>query len=700
MWLASRVQPGPSVLPPLIVRTLLGGICFLALTLPALAPPAPAQDALVLSGGGGRGIAHAGVFLALEELGYDPDIVVGTSMGAVTGALYAAGYSPDEIRERVMAVSWQEVFASTPVIIGPDRAVVHPMAGFDLDIRHLRIGRGLLGQWRINHTLATLLFGANARSRGDFDRLARQFRVVATDLKTGDAVVIARGDLALAVRASMAVPAFFAPVAWEDRLLVDGGIATNLPVSVAREMAERVIAVDVSRPAEDISSLRPVAVFQRSLGLMQRTEEEGALADLLVLPRIPEAYSGATFPEDPTPLIEEGLAATLRDLPPAPGAGDPDGRELPPPPDFLHELVLEAPDGALETLARRVFSGIAPGPYDADGVRRAISRLYQTGLFEAVWPSVVEDDDGPVLRVRLDAQPKTALAAAVGYDSDRGGRVWGALDHHTTLGPLPAVLTAAALVDGPTQWGSVSGRLQSVSFPAISWSGGAYLRNREVRFFEEDAVGSRGVLRRGGWLALELPYILRDRATTVALRAERVTPTEGPSGTSWGPLLRFSSLNPDMMVVGYPFLAEGDLRRGRIAYSSVTVSGARRIALGHLQVAPAIDLRQVSPDSPADVWPALGDDRGIPGMRWGERPGTARLVGGVDAAYPVAGVFARLRLRAGAVADSLDGLRSAERVSGAHLGIHWRSPIALVQAGYAVNTAGGRRLEVSLGRQF
>lgn len=700
---AGRRRVPPS-LRPFAVRTLLGGICFLALALPALAPAAPAQDALVLSGGGGRGLAHVGVFMALEELGYDPDLVVGTSMGAVAGALYAAGYSPEEIRERVAAVDWPALFAGSPSIIGPDRAVVHPLAAFDLDIRHLRIGRGLLGQWRINHTLAGLLFGANARSRGDFDRLSRRFRAVATDLETGEAVVLASGDLARAVRASMAVPAFFAPVIWEDRVLVDGGVATNLPVSVARMLpAERVIAVDVSRPAEKIGSFRAIAVFERSLGLMQRTAVEGADADLLIVPNIPDAYTGAHFPDDLSPVIGEGLAAARRVLPPHQGSPDRPARTLPPPPPYLHDLLVDAPDGALEALARRAFSGVAPGPYDADAVRRAMTRLYQTGLFEAVWPSVVDrggDGDDPVLLVRLEAPPKTALAIAGGYATDRGGRAWASLDHHTTFGPLPAVVTASALLDGPTQWGSISGRLQSVSMPAISWSGGAYLRNREVRDFLDGSVGSRGILRRGAWLALELPYILNDRATTAALRGEWIADGDGPSGSSWGPLFRFTSLSPEGLVVGVPFLAEGELRWGRVAYGTIALSGSRRVSLGHLQVAPVLDLRTASRDAPADVHPALGDDRGIPGLRWGELRGSSRAVAGIDAAYPVRNMFVRLRVRSGATADGLDELRSEERVTGAHLGIHWRSPIALVQAGYGINTAGGRRLEVNLGRQF
>src|SRR5688572_9657364 len=117
-----------------------------------------AQEALVLSGGGSHGLAHAGVFVGLEELGYDPDIVVGTSMGAVVGALSAAGYEPREIEARIAAIDWNEVFTPTPAVLGPARAVRYPILSFDVDLARLRVARGLVPQRPMNRALALLLF--------------------------------------------------------------------------------------------------------------------------------------------------------------------------------------------------------------------------------------------------------------------------------------------------------------------------------------------------------------------------------------------------------------------------------------------------------------------------------------------------------------------------------------------------------------
>ena len=247
-----------------------------------------AQDAIVLSGGGSRGLAHAGVLIALDSLGYDPDIVVGTSMGAVVGALYAAGHDAKAVRDRLARVAWAELFSPTLMVAGPARDARAPSFSLDLDLDAPSAGRGLVGQWRINRALVHLLFDAEARSRGDFDRLPRRYRAVAADLQTGDAVILGSGDLARAARASMAVPGFFAPIAWEDRILVDGGIADNLPVATARLLgATHVIASDVSRPPAQIHSQAPFAVIGRALDLMQENMRENSIPpDVLLLPAI------------------------------------------------------------------------------------------------------------------------------------------------------------------------------------------------------------------------------------------------------------------------------------------------------------------------------------------------------------------------------------------------------------------------------
>ena len=389
-----------------LIRRVLGVIAFVVFLLCARADRSDAQQALVLSGGGARGLAHVGVLFPLEQLGYDPDVVIGNSMGAVVGALYAAGYDPEEIRARTLAIDWSRMFDPTPAVLGPDHALRMPMLTFGLELAQRSVSRGLFGEWRINRALVQLLFDANARAHGDFDRLARRYRAVAADLKTGEKVVLDSGDLPRAVRASMAYPGFFAPVQWGDRVLVDGGIVDNLPTIEARRLGmTHVIAVDVGRAPDEIRSRDALAVAGRSLDLMQQNLHPDTIPpDVLVLPITDELFIGPSFPDDPLPLIELGAEAARRDLPPPPTRRPAGVRRLPPAPTSFAALRIEAADSALALFARKVFAAVAPGSYDPPAVLAAADRLYSTGLFEGIWPRVetVQETGGSTLVVRVD----------------------------------------------------------------------------------------------------------------------------------------------------------------------------------------------------------------------------------------------------------------------------------------------------------
>lgn len=684
------------------IRPSIRGVVLLALA--ASGSGLSAQEAVVLSGGGARGLAHVGALIGLEERGHDPGIVVGTSMGAVVGALYAAGYEPEEVRARVAAVDWASLFGPTPALVGPDRDIRHPQFALDLDLGRLRLSRGLLGQWRINRALGRLLFDANARSRGDFDRLVRRYRAIATDLETGEVVVLAEGDLARAARASMAVPGFFAPVAWDGRVLVDGGISDNLPTRVARALgAEYIVAIDASYPPREIESQAPFAVIGRAIDLMQEaTQRDPIPPNVLIEPDVVGAVSGAQFPEDPTPFFELGLTAARLGLPPPPAVLGRGERPAAAPPDSFSALAVEAPDSALAALARTVMRGAAPGAYDADAVLSAVDRLYDSGLFEGVWPRV-EDVPGaaPRLVLRLDAPPQLSLAAAASYDNDRGGRGWVSLDRYRVLFGRPAVVTAAGLLGGLERWGALSARVHPRSRPALTWSMGAYVQERDVRVFEDGFLGAFQVLRPGAWLAFEMPLLLRERAASAALRAEWVESEQGPEGISVGPVIRFESVEADSRVVGVPLLAEAEHRWGETGYSRASLAASRELPLGLVRTAAVLDLAAVfDDDAPIDVYPSLGERHAMPGLRWGEIRGAARAVAGVDFAYPILAGFARLRLRGGGMAPAWDDWGGTKLHAGAQVGGYWLSPIGAVDAGIGASTRGDLRFDVAVGRSF
>ena len=220
--------------------------------------------ALVLSGGGARGVAHLGVLKVLEELRVPVDCVVGTSMGAIVGAGYAAGVPLDELERKVRAAHWERIFSSTtPRDDQPFREKQDAVSGHSALTMGYGEGRILLPQSAIagqdlDRFLQDLVGTPDALAT--FDTLSLPFRAVATDLVTGDAVSLNQGPLWRAMRASMAVPGVFLPIEIDGRLLADGGLVMNLPIEAGRRLCgPKVIAIDVGTPAMPRERLRTAA---------------------------------------------------------------------------------------------------------------------------------------------------------------------------------------------------------------------------------------------------------------------------------------------------------------------------------------------------------------------------------------------------------------------------------------------------------
>ncbi len=260
---------------------------------------------LVLSGGGARGGAHVGVLEVIEELDVPIDYVAGTSMGAIVGGLFASGYSAAQIQEILETTDWDHALSDDPP--RKDRTMrtkeieseflIPYRIGFNKGRIELPLG-AIVGQHLDQIFNSLLLPVANVKN---FDDLPIPFRAVATDLETGEAVVLKSGSLPNALRASMSVPGVFAPVRIDGRLLVDGGMADNLPVSVVREMgADIVIAVDISTPLLTEDKLTSVLSVTEQLTnfLTRRNTEEQIRSlgpqDLLIVPPLGD-FSSADF---------------------------------------------------------------------------------------------------------------------------------------------------------------------------------------------------------------------------------------------------------------------------------------------------------------------------------------------------------------------------------------------------------------------
>ena len=278
---------------------------------------------LVLSGGGARGAAHLGVLKVLEQNRIPVDFIAGTSMGAIIGGLYASGLSLEQIESALSEIDWDDILLDDPrrkylpyrKKREDDEFLVESAAGFrDGEVR---LPAGLLqGQKLLLKLKSLTLPVAHVRH---FDQLHIPFCAVTTDISNGKMVILDSGDLALAMRASAAIPSVFSPVEIDGKLLVDGGVSGNLPVSVVQQMgAQRIIAVDISTPLTEQAELDNVlAITDQLTTILTRNNTEASLAllekdDILIVPNLGDITS--TSFDRSMEAIEPGRTAANAEL--------------------------------------------------------------------------------------------------------------------------------------------------------------------------------------------------------------------------------------------------------------------------------------------------------------------------------------------------------------------------------------------------
>ncbi len=211
------------------------------------------QVALALSGGGARGLSQVGILKALEEAGIEIDIIIGTSMGSIVGGLYAAGYSVNELDSISRKTDWDDLLTlsnqSNRRDLFVDQKVTEDRAVFSLRLDGLNpiLPTSFNDGQKLSNKLNILTFSAPLHSDTSFDLLTKKFRAVCTDLITGNLVVLDKGSLSNALRASSSVTFFLAPIKTDTMLLVDGGLIANIPVDVAKNNGgDFVIAVNTT----------------------------------------------------------------------------------------------------------------------------------------------------------------------------------------------------------------------------------------------------------------------------------------------------------------------------------------------------------------------------------------------------------------------------------------------------------------------
>ena len=376
---------------------------------------------LALSGGGARGAAHLGVIRVLEENNVPIDYIAGTSMGSIVGGLYSSGMSTDEIEAGLASIDWDDVFHDRPP--RGDRSfrrkrdddfyLIDAKPGFNDG--KVDLPRGLIQGQKIDLVLAR--FALPVASVDDFDDLMIPFRAVAADIATGEEVVMGSGNLGLAIRASMSIPALFTPAIVDGRLLVDGGISNNLPISVVRDMgADIVIAVDISTPLLDEEEIDSVLVITQQLtGLLTRRNVEAQIAtlsdnDIFIVPDLGDV-STSDFKEF-AKAIPPGRAATMAQIESIRklSVSDADyqayraslirpGTQMP----VIDRIRLENNSRLSDSYIQSRIGDVETGkPLDVSALERDISKIYGLQLFQNVRYDVSEDGDETVLDIRVD----------------------------------------------------------------------------------------------------------------------------------------------------------------------------------------------------------------------------------------------------------------------------------------------------------
>ena len=388
-------------------------VIFLLLFVPVAGKGEPRpRIGLVLSGGGARGLAHIGVLKVLEEMRIPVDVIAGTSMGSIVGGLYASGLSPAELEEIVTSVEWNKAFRDKPPLeeqpFRRKQDTQQYQIDFELGFKNgqFAVPRGFVQGQGLNYILTMALIHQAAVR--DFDRLPVPFRAVAADIETGEAVVIGKGDLATALRASMSIPGVFAPVEMEGKMLVDGGIADNLPMDVARQMgADVLICVDIGtnlRPRDKLQSAGSITAQVMTILIQRNVSAQLATLrpeDILIKPELGDA--GTTDFTKASTILKIGENAARAMKPQLAGLSRSDveyaaylrrqrqgSKEMP----IIDEVKIVNKSGLSDAvLAAQVET--QPGEQlDDKRLYQDLSRLYNLGTFERVDMRLEEDDQG------------------------------------------------------------------------------------------------------------------------------------------------------------------------------------------------------------------------------------------------------------------------------------------------------------------
>jgi NTE family protein len=388
---------------------------------------------VTLSGGGAKGLAHIGVLAAMDSAGLKVDYITGTSMGSVVGGLYAAGYSADTIEAIARSLDWDLIFSKSPQIISisiEEKDEFNKYA-FEIPFQHgkFKLGKGFIEGQELWLKLAELF--QPVYNITDFDQLSIPFACIGTDLSTGNAVVMDRGNIIACIRASMAIPAVFTPVQYEDKTLVDGGIANNFPVQEAKKMgADIVIGVNLNKgldKAEDLKTSLDILMQMAFFKDAAEFEKNRAQCDIYITPDL-QGNSAGSF-DNSDSIIDIGKKYGLLYYPIFKHLADSLNALYPPTQPFLKDRLPKTKSisinnytitGLDKTTEKFFFglSGLKPGKtYSFKKEAESIRRIYGSRYYRSIKYDFIPLDSGKTeMRFNVEENPLTAVKFALNYN--------------------------------------------------------------------------------------------------------------------------------------------------------------------------------------------------------------------------------------------------------------------------------------------
>ena len=388
---------------------------------------------LVLSGGGAKGFAHVGALKVIEEAGIPVDFITGTSIGSIVGGFYAIGYDAETLQRVIGDLNWEALLSNEsrrtfiPAITKEEQS--RYLLSLPIKAKKISIPEGVLNGQKAMDLFSYLSFGYH--DVNDFSHLPIPFKCIAADIATGEEVVLDTGFLPGAMRASMSVPAVFAPCEIDNRMLVDGGIINNFPVDRCREMgADIIIGIDIGDELMDKGKIQSIPEMISQLTLLlsfERSKKNREDVDILIKPDI-SGYSASSFNTAAAKvLMQRGEDAARKVLPELMRMRDSLGldpvrknpHKLPDiySPVFVQRIDVEGTDKTnIESILGKIGIG-KDKRTTLHEIREGVARIYATGNYQNV-DYKISGAEKKVVTIMVKESSTNRLNVGVNYNTD------------------------------------------------------------------------------------------------------------------------------------------------------------------------------------------------------------------------------------------------------------------------------------------